>query len=375
MSYTLRGRVESRLAAAVLPLAIAAAWSAVAGAWWPLELAALMIGIGLALDVGAYDRLLDYQPGWAALPLGVFELAAVMLLVRALEIPAPFGPAVAFFFLSWLWAQVLSHAGLPLARLEYAEDGGELGRAGVPLGLAVAVVLVGAGGLAWFTRPPTVHLHGVVQGPLVLDHEQTLVGGIVRGGVVVTADNVTVRDVTVIGGDNGIEVRDAHNVRLVDVRVSGAREDGINARSSSVHITGCTVDVPPGGQGIDVSFAMYEGMSMIEGCVVHGGEVGITMHTMMGDIADNIVVGAARHGIELTEMSMGSVEENEVRRAGDASIYCGDHSVCHIEDNRVVAGHGPAVLAFYYSGAAVDGNTIVGTPRPRHSQDSTFDVD
>ena len=375
MSYTLRGRIESRLAAAALPLAVAVAWSAAARVWWPLELAALMLAVGLTLDVGAYHRLLAYQPGWAALPLGALELAVVMLLARALEIPAPLQPAVAFFLLAWLWAQVLGHAALPLARLEYAEDGGELGRAGVPLGVAVALVLVMAGGVAWFTRPPTVRLHGVVEGPLVLDHAQTLVGGVVRGGIVITADDVTVRDVTVVGGDNPIEVREAHGVRLDRVHVSGAREDGINARQSEVRVTDCVVDAPPGTQGIDLSFAIDDGISSVEGCVVHGGDVGITMHAMMGDIEDNVVVAAAWHGIEMTEMSMGHVRRNEVMGAGEASIYCGDHSVCHVDNNRVVGGRGPAVLVFYHAGARLDGNTVVRTPRPRRSSDSTFDID
>lgn len=375
MSYTLRGRVESRLAAAALPLAAAIVWSAAARAWWPLELAALMLAVGLALDVGAYHRLLSYQPGWAALPLGALELAAVMLFARTLGVAAPLGRAIGFFLLAWLWAQALGHAALPLARLEYAEDGGELGRAGVPLGAAVAIVLAVAGGIAWFTRPPTVHLDGVVAGPLVLDHAQTLSGGVVRGGIVITADDVTVRDVTVVGGDNGIEIREARRVRLDRVRISGFREDGINARQSEVHVTNCVVDAPPGTQGVDVSFAMDEGMSMVEGCVVHGGDVGITMHTMMGDIVRNVVVGTKEHGIELTEMSMGHVTRNEVLGAGDVSIYCGDHSVCHVEDNRVVGGRGPAVLVFYHAGAELEDNTVVRTPPPRRSPDSTFDVD
>ena len=375
MSYTLRGRLETRLAAGALPLGAAVLWSFSAREWWPVEIAVLMLGVGLVLDAGAYHRLLPYQPGWTAVPLGVLELAIVVACARALGVGAPYEPAVAFFFLAWLWAQVLGHAALPLARLEYAEDGGELGRAGVPLGVAVALVLVTAGGVAWLTQPPTVRLHGVVDGPLVLDHAQTLVGGIVRGGIVITADDVTVRDVTVVGGDNPIEVREAHDVRLDRVHVSGAREDGINARQSEVRVTDCVVDAPPGTQGIDLSFAMDDGMSSVEGCVVHGGDVGITMHAMMGEIEDNVVVSAAWHGIELTEMSMGHVRRNEVMRAGNASIYCGDHSVCHVDDNRVVAGRGPAVLAFYHAGAHLDGNTVVRTPRPRHSSDSTFDVD
>ena len=105
MSYTLRGRIESRLAAAVLPLAVAAAWSAAAHAWWPVELATLMLAVGVVLDVGVYDRLLAYQPGWAALPLGALELAVVMALARALDVAAPLEPAVAFFFLAWLWSR------------------------------------------------------------------------------------------------------------------------------------------------------------------------------------------------------------------------------------------------------------------------------
>ena len=52
VSYTLRGRgAETRLAAAALPVLIAALLSPVLHVWWPIELAGLMLGIGLALDV------------------------------------------------------------------------------------------------------------------------------------------------------------------------------------------------------------------------------------------------------------------------------------------------------------------------------------
>ena len=90
MSYTLRGRVETRLAAAVLPFLVAAVLSPILHKWWPLELAGLMLGIGLALDVTVYHRLLPYQPGWAALPLGLLELGLTMAAARLLERePAP----------------------------------------------------------------------------------------------------------------------------------------------------------------------------------------------------------------------------------------------------------------------------------------------
>ena len=69
--------------------------------------------------------------------------------------------------------------------------------------------------------PPTVHLHGTMQGPLVIRHAQTLVGGIVKGGILIRANHVTLRNVTVIGGENGIDILDAHHVMLDNVRVVG----------------------------------------------------------------------------------------------------------------------------------------------------------
>ena len=56
-----------------------------------------------------------------------------MALVALFDIAAPLEPALWFFVGSWLLAQVLGHAGWPLLRLTYAEDGGELGRGGMAL--------------------------------------------------------------------------------------------------------------------------------------------------------------------------------------------------------------------------------------------------
>jgi hypothetical protein len=113
--------------------------------WWPVELAALMAGVGVALDLQLYHRLLPYQPGWVALPLGALELGVVMALALVLGIGAPLWAAVAFFVGAWTLAQLLGHAVLPLASPSYAEDGGELGRPGAAVTVAVAVALAAAG--------------------------------------------------------------------------------------------------------------------------------------------------------------------------------------------------------------------------------------
>ena len=169
MSYTLRGRIESRLAAALLPFLAACAIALGLEAWWPVELAGAMIGAGLALDVGLYHRLLPYQPAWAAIPLGLLELTATMALVRLFDIAAPLEPALVVLR-RLLGRRAGSRSrGLAARRLTYAEDGGELGRSGVGLvALAPTVVLLVLG-TAWATRPPTVHLSaGVHQGPIVI---------------------------------------------------------------------------------------------------------------------------------------------------------------------------------------------------------------
>ena len=114
------------------------------------------------------------------------------------------------------------------------------------------------------------------QGPLVLDEEQVLAGepgAVVLGGIRVTADGVTVRDVTVIGGEHGVEIDGAERVRLERVRVTGASLDEINVRRAQVTIEDCIVQagLEEYVQGIDISFGSDLSPSVVEGCIVHGG--------------------------------------------------------------------------------------------------------
>src|SRR5438876_6501653 len=108
-------------------------------------------------------------------------------------------------------------------------------------------MFLAAGGVAYATRPPTVTLSaGVHQGPLVIDREEILVGkpgAVVRGGIVIRADGVKVKDVTVVGGENGIDVQRARRVVLDRVHVLNATMDGIHVRFSQVMIRDCSVAI------------------------------------------------------------------------------------------------------------------------------------
>jgi nitrous oxidase accessory protein NosD len=350
MSYTLSGRLETRLAVSVLPFVAACVVALVLAAWWPVKLAALMIVIGLFLDATLYHWAFRYQPGWLAVPLGVLELGVLMGIAKAIHLPAPFDYALLFFAGAWLLAQVIVHGGLPVALLSYGEDGGELGRVGSALGAAAVVAVALTTGVAWTTLPPTVHLSaGVHQGPLVLDHSQRLVGeagAVVRGGIVITSDDVTVENVAVTGAEIGIEIDGAENVKIEHVRISGTSLDAIQARRASVAIRDCLIHSPVGeyAQGIDISFGADLPMSLVEGCTIIGGREGIVTHFSNVHISSNHVAGTTLRALGLTEMSMVMVEDNDVQDALGVGIYCGDYSECMIEDN-VVDGTRPDIAS------------------------------
>jgi nitrous oxidase accessory protein NosD len=378
VSFTLRGRIESRLAASLAPLLAALGLAGAITEWWPLALAATMIGVGLAFEL-VLDRRVDYQPGWVSLPLALAELAAIMGIVYALDISAPLAVALVFFAGSWLLGLVLMHGVFPYLRLSYGEDGGELGRSGVAVAVLVLATLALFAGVALAMQPPTVRLSaGIHQGPLVLDHAQNLVGepgAVVRGGIVVTADNVTVRNVTVIGGGNGIEVDDAHNVTLDRVRISGVNLDGIHVRRSSVAIRNCLIHSPAGdyAQGIDISFGFDLAPSVVTDCTVVGGREGIVTHFAHARVEDNRVTGTSLRALTLTEMSMAVVEGNDVSDSLGVGIFCGDYSECEIDDNSVrgirpdeasgdTTRMGVGILAHYGAKAVLGNNEVSASP-------------
>jgi nitrous oxidase accessory protein NosD len=347
--------------------------------WWPVELVGLMAAVGVALDVEVWHRLLRYQPAWATIPLGALELGALMAIVYGFGLHAPLLPALALFGSGWLGSVVLAQAGFPLLRLGYAEDGGELGRVGGVAALAVGLAFVGSAA-TWYARlPPVVHLSaGIHQGPLVIDRREVLQGepgAVVRGGIVVAHDDVHIRNVTVVGGENGITVEGVHGTVIDGVTVQDAKLDGIHVRDAGIVVRDCTVDMLGNrvGQGIDISFNMGKGMSMVEGCTIVGGMVGITTHSSMTEIVRNRVSRTTGQAISVAEMSMGSAMDNQIRGALGVGLSCDDQSMCMFEHNTVVgtrpdrssgdpARRGFGVLASFYSEADLWQNKLAGNP-------------
>jgi hypothetical protein len=75
----------------------------------------------------------------------------------------------------------------------------------------------------------------------------------------------------------------------------------------------------------------------------------------------------------MTEMSMGMIEDNEVRDAKGVGILCNDHSMCMVEKNSVVGTRpipgndwtaGWGILVSYGSEADLKDNAVGINPRP-----------
>src|SRR5207248_3039101 len=236
--------------------------------------------VGLSADC-VYHPALSYQPGWAALPLGLVELGGLMGIVLLLGVRAPVLAALALFGGAWVWTQLLGQALLPSWRWGYAEDGGELGVAGAALAAAICLPFAASGGIWWHNLPPTVRLAaGVHQGPLYVDRRERLVGApgaIVLGGIVVRHDDVKISHVTVIGGENGIAVSGVSGVVLDHVTVVHAKLDGIHVRRAA--------DVDP------VELRMHDG-DVVEHDAAHTAHRDSVLTADHRDVADLHVVVA-----------------------------------------------------------------------------------
>ncbi|MDX6450021.1 MAG: hypothetical protein QOH16_70 [Gaiellaceae bacterium] len=370
MSYTLRGRIQSRLAAALPPLLLALALQR----WWAIELVALMLAVGLVLDAGVYHRALPYQPAWLAVPTGALELAVIYPAMTYLGIAAPLDDALLLYGVNWVSAQVFTHAIFPRLRLEYGESGGEPGRAGVVTAAAVAITVIGGLGGAYSVRPPTIHLHGTIAGPLVIRHAQTIVGGVVQGGIQIRADHVTLRNVTVVGGEYGVDIEHAQHVMLDHVRILHFELDAVRALDAGVMIDHCSVTSPAGPltTGVLISYSMGRPMSMVSNCTIVGVREGISTHSSMVDVMNNHVIGTTVRGISLSEMSMDRASGNQVESARGIGIICMDHSMCEINHNTIAGAKvdgnsdpsraGVAIEAYFYADATVDHNTVIASP-------------
>lgn len=162
-------------------------------------------------------------------------------------------------------------------------------------------------------------------------------GSIVAGEIVVRAHRTRLTDLTVVGGENAITVRDAPGVVLERVTVAAADLHGIEIIGAPATIIGCRIGGlrSPYAQGIEVRMVGARPISTIAGCVISGGREGIVTHASRVEVRGNLVTGTTLRGIAITEMSEGLVDGNAVRDVAGAGLFCGDMAHCAFRNNVV----------------------------------------
>jgi hypothetical protein len=126
-------------------------------------------------------------------------------------------------------------------------------------------------------------------------------------------------------------------------------------------------------QGIDISFAFDLEPSLVEGCAITGGYEGIVSHFARVSIRENRVSNTTLRAITMTEMSMGTINRNDVSESLGVGIFCGDYSHCDIDRNVVTgtrvdaesadtARHGYAIIAHFGARAVLDDNVLASNP-------------
>jgi hypothetical protein len=198
-------------------------------------------------------------------------------------------------------------------------------------------------------------------------------GARIRGGIDLLADGITLREVTVEGGTEGVSVRKAEGITLEDVVVRGATLHGIEVVDAAAEIRGCRVTGmrDPLAQSIEIRNASTRPRTLVEGCTISGGKEGVITHSARVELRDNRVSATTIRGIAISEMSEGVMDGNTVQGVTGVGLYCGDMSHCEISGNVVrgvrddgsgaLSRSGFAVVGWYHSTLRLQGNTFADT--------------
>ena len=156
------------------------------------------------------------------------ELGLLLGCMRLAGIAAPLGQAVALFAGGWLARAAARACRLPAAapRLRGGRRRARPARHGHGGSQSASRSRAPARPRTRGCRRSCISPRGVHQGPLVITRREVLVGApgaVVRGGIVIRADGVTIKNVSVVGGENGITV-DGYRGAITRRRLGVGRE-------------------------------------------------------------------------------------------------------------------------------------------------------
>jgi hypothetical protein len=183
--------------------------------------------------------------------------------------------------------------------------------------------------------------------------------------------DVTLKQLSVVGGEYGILVDESEAVNITDNHVLFAWFAGIRLSRASAQITGNEVraTMGPYGMGIELANTVSRPPVLVRANTISAStHEGIVMHNAHAVIEKNEVQGNGLRGIAIIEMSMASVWGNTLTGNADAGIYAEDMSMVDIYANRIAGmragpeGDANGIRAVYHAEVTLDRNQIDGEP-------------
>ncbi len=214
---------------------------------------------------------------------------------------------------------------------------------------------------------------GVYKESLVIDRPVTLESrrgevAVIRGfgerptiSVLDTAD-VTIRRLTITGGQVGVLVRNSEDVTITQNTISDNSMRGVRVVFGSARITeNLIADTSgAGAKGIHIANALSWPESVVSGNVVERSSAeGILTNLAQVMIRDNEVRNNDGRGISISEMSVASVLGNKVTGNGETGILVLDMSSADVAGNEIEVALGDGVRLEFHAEARLTGNDIL----------------
>jgi nitrous oxidase accessory protein len=217
-----------------------------------------------------------------------------------------------------------------------------------------AAISAGPDGAIIRVAPGTYAEQIVIERPLTLIAEQgrAELRGLAAGSVIDIFDTneVTIRGLTVVGGDIGISVRNSSGVTISQNLVLGSQYRGVQVLNGAANVSDNKIRPAqePYVIGIRIANASTWPRSLVSGNVIEQvGAYGIAVNFAHATVVDNIVRGGQRAGIAINEMSTADVADNAVSDAPRYGILVTDMSHAVVTRNEVVGALEPIKLQYH----------------------------
>lgn len=123
--FTIKGRIQTKLVTYIILalITLVFSWLSPDVNFWPLF--ALMIPVGLVLEA-MWGAVISFQAGWMTFFIGILEFTAVAACMYAIKLPISFGLALVYYCTSWALIQLFLLYLMPVLKMSWGEDAGEL---------------------------------------------------------------------------------------------------------------------------------------------------------------------------------------------------------------------------------------------------------